>query len=175
MAESKAKPTQYLGTGRRKTSVARVRLAEGTGQIRINGRTLEDFFTEHKDRNAVVGPLQVTEMRNRIDLTASVNGGGITGQAGAVCQGVALCAQDDVRPHQRRPRDRRREQRERDGQEAARLRLPHPRRPHEGTQEVRPQGRPQELPVLEALNRESNQYAQARDPEVGSRACAGLY
>ena len=90
MAESKAKSTtQYLGTGRRKTSVARVRLAEGTGQIRINGRPLDDFFTEQKDRNAVVGPLEVTEMRGRLDLTATVNGGGITGQAGAVCQGGA--------------------------------------------------------------------------------------
>ena len=69
--------------------MARVRLAEGTGKILINGRTLDDFFTEHKDRNAVVGPLEVTEMRNRLDLTATVNGGGITGQAGAVCQGVA--------------------------------------------------------------------------------------
>ena len=90
MAETKAKPAKhYLGTGRRKTSVARVRLSEGTGQIHINGRSLDDFFTEHKDRNAVVGPLQATEMGNRLDVTASVQGGGITGQAGAVCQGVA--------------------------------------------------------------------------------------
>jgi small subunit ribosomal protein S9 len=89
VAESKAKSRPYLGTGRRKTSVARVRLTTGSGQIRINGRTLEDFFTEHKDRNAVVGPLEVTEMRNRLDVSATVTGGGITGQAGAVCQGVA--------------------------------------------------------------------------------------
>ena len=89
MAETKAKTKPYLGTGRRKTSVARVRLADGTGKILINGRTLDDFFTEQKDRNAVVAPLEVTEMRNRLDLTATVNGGGITGQAGAVCHGVA--------------------------------------------------------------------------------------
>jgi small subunit ribosomal protein S9 len=90
VAETKAKPApKYLATGRRKTSVARVRLTEGSGKILINGRTLEDFFTEHKDRNAVVGPLNVTEMRNRLDVTATVTGGGITGQAGAVCQGVA--------------------------------------------------------------------------------------
>jgi small subunit ribosomal protein S9 len=90
VAEKTAKPVKkYLGTGRRKTSVARVRLTDGTGKITINGRSLEDFFTEDKDRNAVVGPLDTTEMRNRLDLTASVNGGGITGQAGAVCQGVA--------------------------------------------------------------------------------------
>jgi small subunit ribosomal protein S9 len=89
VAESKAKSKQYLATGRRKTSVARVRLKDGSGQIRINGRTLEDFFTEQKDRNAVVGPLETTEMRNRLDVSATVTGGGITGQAGAVCQGVA--------------------------------------------------------------------------------------
>jgi small subunit ribosomal protein S9 len=89
VAETKAKKTYYLGTGRRKTAVARVRLSEGNGQISINGRTLEDFFTEDKDRNAVVGPLNVTEMRNRLDVTVNVKGGGITGQAGAVCQGIA--------------------------------------------------------------------------------------
>ncbi len=89
MAETKAKKNYYRGTGRRKTSVARVRLVEGSGQISINGRGLEDYFTEDKDRNAVVGPLEVTEMRNRLDVLATVQGGGITGQAGAVCQGVA--------------------------------------------------------------------------------------
>ena len=90
VAETKAKPTtKHLGTGRRKTSVARVRLTEGTGKVLINGRSIDDFFTEHKDRNSVVGPLEATEMRNRLDVTATVQGGGITGQAGAVCLGVA--------------------------------------------------------------------------------------
>jgi small subunit ribosomal protein S9 len=89
VAETKAKKNYHRGTGRRKTSVARVRLVEGSGQISINGRGLEDYFTEDKDRNAVVGPLDVTEMRNRLDVIATVQGGGITGQAGAVCQGVA--------------------------------------------------------------------------------------
>lgn len=89
MAETKTKKTYHLGTGRRKTAVARVRLSEGKGQIAINGRPLEDYFTETKDRNAVVGPLELTEMRNRLDLSATVKGGGFTGQAGAVSQGVA--------------------------------------------------------------------------------------
>jgi small subunit ribosomal protein S9 len=89
VAEAKAKKTAYLGTGRRKSAVARVRLKEGAGQITINGRTVEDFFTEDKDRKAVVGPLLVTDMRNRVDATVTVRGGGITGQSGAVCQGVA--------------------------------------------------------------------------------------
>jgi small subunit ribosomal protein S9 len=89
VAETKSKKTYYLGTGRRKTSVARVRLSEGSGQIVINGRGLEEYFTEDKDRNAIVGPLDLTEMRNRLDLFVQVRGGGITGQSGAVCQGIA--------------------------------------------------------------------------------------
>ena len=90
MAEAKTAPKKYtLGTGRRKTSVARVRLADGNGTIRINKRSLEEYFTEDKDRSAVVGPLVLTEMRNRLDVTVSVQGGGITGQAGAISQGVA--------------------------------------------------------------------------------------
>jgi small subunit ribosomal protein S9 len=79
----------YLGTGRRKTSVARVRLIEGSGQISINDRELTDYFTEEKDRSAVLGPLNLTEMRNRLDVFATVQGGGFTGQAGAICQGLA--------------------------------------------------------------------------------------
>ena len=89
MAETKTKKTYYLGTGRRKTSVARVRLSEGSGQIVINGRGLEQYFTEAKDRNAVTGPLEITEMRNRLDVSVKVQGGGITGQGGAICQGIA--------------------------------------------------------------------------------------
>ena len=76
MAEAKtATKKYYLGTGRRKTSVARVRLLEGSGQIKINDRELTDFFTEDKDRNAVVGPLMLTEMANRLDVTIRVHGG----------------------------------------------------------------------------------------------------
>ena len=94
MPESTAKKIAHLGTGRRKTAVARVRLVPGNGQISINGRPLEDFFTEDKDRAAVVGPLEVTEMRNRLDVIVRVEGGGITGQAGAVCQGIARALKD---------------------------------------------------------------------------------
>jgi small subunit ribosomal protein S9 len=90
MADAKTPAKKYyLGTGRRKTSVARVRLAEGSGKIEINGRGLEDYFTEIKDRNAVTGPLQLAEMSNKLDLLVTVHGGGFTGQAGAICQGIA--------------------------------------------------------------------------------------
>jgi small subunit ribosomal protein S9 len=89
VAEVKTKKTHYLGTGRRKTSVARVRLVEGSGRLLINGRELNAYFTEDKDRAAVTGPLELTEMRNRLDVTINVQGGGFTGQAGAICQGIA--------------------------------------------------------------------------------------
>jgi small subunit ribosomal protein S9 len=90
MAEAKTIAKKfYLGTGRRKTSVARVRLSEGTGKISINGRPLNAYFTEDKDRAAVMGPLQLAEMSNKLDLNVNVKGGGFTGQAGATCQGIA--------------------------------------------------------------------------------------
>jgi small subunit ribosomal protein S9 len=85
----------HLGTGRRKTSVARIRLREGgSGQIEVNGRPLEQYFTEDKDRAAVVGPLDLVEMRNTLDVFISVSGGGITGQAGAASQGIARALKD---------------------------------------------------------------------------------
>jgi small subunit ribosomal protein S9 len=85
----------HLGTGRRKTAVARIRLLEGgSGKIEINGRSLEQFFTEDKDRAAVVGPLELVDMRNTLDVFIKVGGGGITGQAGAICQGVARALKD---------------------------------------------------------------------------------
>lgn len=89
MADPKAAKQVYMGTGRRKTAVARVRVSEGNGQISINGRPLENYFTEEKDRAAVLGPLLLTEMRSKLNVNVKVNGGGFTGQAGAICQGVA--------------------------------------------------------------------------------------
>src|SRR5439155_15882299 len=79
VADAKTKKTFYLGTGRRKTAVARVRMAEGTGQVVINAKPVEVYFTEEKDRNAVYGPLSMTEMRNRVDVNVSVKGGGYSG------------------------------------------------------------------------------------------------
>jgi small subunit ribosomal protein S9 len=79
----------HLGTGRRKTAVARVRVTEGNGKIVVNERPLDQFFTEEKDRGAVTGPLSLLDMRNRLDVFINVRGGGITGQAGAASQGLA--------------------------------------------------------------------------------------
>jgi small subunit ribosomal protein S9 len=94
VAEAKKKQF-YWGTGRRKTSVARVRIIEGSGRITINGdRELNQFFTEEKDRTAVLGPLNLIDMRNRLDVAVNVNGGGFTGQAGAISQGLARALKD---------------------------------------------------------------------------------
>ena len=71
MAEKK-KVTFYLGTGRRKTAVARVRVSEGKGTILINERPLEEFFSEAKDKAAVLAPLVVTDQTTRLDVTVRV-------------------------------------------------------------------------------------------------------
>jgi small subunit ribosomal protein S9 len=83
------KKRAYLGTGRRKTAVARVFLTEGTGKVTVNGKPMEQYFTETRDHNAVLGPLRVTEMQARVDVRIKVEGGGFAGQAGACSQGVA--------------------------------------------------------------------------------------
>jgi small subunit ribosomal protein S9 len=86
---AKESKTYYLGTGRRKTAVARVRVSEGKGAVSVNGRPLNDYFTEDKDRGAVMGPLLATDLANRLDVTVKAHGGGVTGQADAIRQGVA--------------------------------------------------------------------------------------
>ncbi len=83
------KTTDYLGTGRRKTSVARVRIRPGAGKITINGRTLEEYFHNLKQRNAVLAPLEQTGKRKEVDIIVRVEGGGITGQADACKLGIA--------------------------------------------------------------------------------------
>jgi len=80
---------EALGTGRRKTSVARVRITAGMGKITINDRELADFFKIEQDRNAVTAPLDQAEVRNAVDVVIRVHGGGTTGQAGACMQGIA--------------------------------------------------------------------------------------
>lgn len=102
---AKVKKNYTWGTGRRKTSVARVRLCEGTGIISINGKSLEQFFSEEKDRGAIVGPLLLADMRNRLDVIVDVQGGGITGQAGAISQGVARALKEMFGLHTEAPAD----------------------------------------------------------------------
>ena len=88
-----AEATIFLGTGRRKTATARVRLQSGTGKIVINDREVEKYFpTEALLRNAVA-PLLTVELRDKIDVAATVTGSGPNGQAGAVAHGIARALQ----------------------------------------------------------------------------------
>ena len=77
------------GTGRRKTSTARVRIKPGTGKFLVNGREFDQFFVTNDTRRSAQQPLVVTETRNNYDIWVNVDGGGPTGQAGAVSLGVA--------------------------------------------------------------------------------------
>src|SRR3954469_2768282 len=81
--------TDKLGTGRRKTAVARVRLASGTGKIVVNGRPFETYFPVESMRMAAAQPLVATGMSDKYDAKITVNGGGLNGQAGAVRLGIA--------------------------------------------------------------------------------------
>ena len=78
-----------LGTGRRKSSVARVRIRAGEGKMTINKRTLDDYFYNEHHRNAVLAPLEHTGLRDQVDVVIRVHGGGITGQADACKLGIA--------------------------------------------------------------------------------------
>ena len=88
MNYTSAKPYFY-GTGRRKKSVARVRLYPGTGDIKINNRTIDDYFGLDTLKLVVNQPFAVTETVGKFDIVANVNGGGFSGQAGAIRHGVA--------------------------------------------------------------------------------------
>ena len=84
-----AQTQEYLGTGRRKTAVARVRLASGTGKITVNGRALEKYFLTDSQRIHATQPLTVTETASKYNVRVNVAGGGPNGQAGAVSHGIA--------------------------------------------------------------------------------------
>ncbi|PWU67438.1 MULTISPECIES: 30S ribosomal protein S9 [Gracilibacillus] len=80
---------QYYGTGRRKSSTARVRLVPGTGRIVVNSRDAEDYFPYETLRTIIKQPLAATETEGSYDVLVNVNGGGFTGQAGAIRHGVS--------------------------------------------------------------------------------------
>ncbi|MFQ5777868.1 MAG: 30S ribosomal protein S9 [Terriglobia bacterium] len=118
------------GTGRRKTSVARVYLRPGSGQVRVNGRPLDEFFVSTLWREEARGPLVVAGVAEHYDADINVKGGGSSGQAGAVRQGLAraLAASDPgLRPKMRQggflTRDSRMKERKKYGQKGARKRF----------------------------------------------------
>jgi small subunit ribosomal protein S9 len=81
--------SSFRSVGRRKESIARVRLVPGTGQRTINGRSIDDYFGRKTTVDMILSPLEVTSTSDRYDLHASVAGGGVIGQAGAVRLGIA--------------------------------------------------------------------------------------
>jgi len=91
----------YYGTGRRKCSVARVRLFPGEGHLIINGRSASEFFARRDLEIVVTQPLRITEMSGRFQASIKVVGGGVAGQAGAICHGIARALVDadaELRP-----------------------------------------------------------------------------
>jgi small subunit ribosomal protein S9 len=91
MADTKtaSKANDFLGTGRRKTSVARVRVRPGSGTIMINDRPLEEYFVIEQDRRKVLAPLVKSGKQDSVDVSIRVHGGGNTGQSGACMLGIA--------------------------------------------------------------------------------------
>ena len=90
--------TSNYGTGRRKTSTARVYITSGTGKITVNDRSLDEFFGRETGRMIVRQPLELAQLADRFDITVTVAGGGITGQAGAIRHGItrALIEYDET-------------------------------------------------------------------------------
>lgn len=79
----------YEGVGRRKTSTARVRISAGTGEFIVNDKPIEEYFTRLGDHQSILGPLDQTGYVGKLDVSAKVSGGGVTGQTGAVLHGLA--------------------------------------------------------------------------------------
>ena len=130
-----AETNEFLGTGRRKTAVARVRLAAGTGKFVVNGRPLENYFPTESLRMVVNQPLVVTALAGKLDIRVNVEGGGPNGQAGAVRHGIAraLIKSDvNLRPSLKveglLTRDSRKRERKKYGQPGARKRFQYSKR-----------------------------------------------
>ena len=121
---------EHYGTGRRKTSTARVFLRPGTGNVKVNNKPLEQYFFNEIDRMIVKQPLQASDTLNKFDLVVLVEGGGMHGQAGAVQHGVARALVDfsaELRPVLKKAgfltRDPRMKERKKYGQPRARKRF----------------------------------------------------
>jgi small subunit ribosomal protein S9 len=121
---------QYLGTGRRKTSVARIFLRPGKGEIQVNGRAFENYFPTESSRALVRQPLAATETIDKFDLLILTDGGGVAGQAGAARLGIARALVEfnaELRSRLKKlgflTRDPRKHERKKYGQKGARKRF----------------------------------------------------
>jgi small subunit ribosomal protein S9 len=117
----------YEGIGRRKTASARVRIMAGSGEFVVNGKPAGEYFPRIGDMEHILAPLQEAEMVGKLDISVLVNGGGVTGQAGAVRHGIAralLKLDPDLRPKMRKggflTRDARMKERKKPGLKRAR-------------------------------------------------------
>jgi small subunit ribosomal protein S9 len=126
---------QYLGTGRRKTAVARVFLRPGDGKVSINGRTVENYFPSAGQRQRVQQPFLITETAGKFDLLILAHGGGMTGQADAIRLGIARALQKfnmELRPVMKKQgyltRDPRKHERKKYGRPGARKRFQYSKR-----------------------------------------------
>ena len=124
------KDIEYIATGRRKTAVARVRLSKGSGTIVVNGRKFEDFFPTTDLRLVVEAPFKAIEGMGQYDVAAQCDGGGVSGQAGALRHGIAralIQVSDDFRPLLKKAgfltRDPRMKERKKPGRPGARRRF----------------------------------------------------
>jgi small subunit ribosomal protein S9 len=133
-AEGDAKQSFY-GTGRRKEAVARVFVKLGSGKYQINGRGVDEYFRNVAWRNAAIEPLKFTETLNQVDVAATVKGGGVGGQAGAVRMGLSRALalfNAELRPGLRKhgflSRDSRMKERKKYGQKGARKRFQYSKR-----------------------------------------------
>lgn len=129
MATAK-KIDEFAATGRRKTSVARVRLVKGSGSIIVNGKDVEDYFDTKDMVDTVSRPLKLTEREGQYDLKISVKGGGKVGQSGAVSHGLSralVIAEEELKPTLKKAglltRDARMKERKKPGQPGARKRF----------------------------------------------------
>ena len=120
----------FTGTGRRKTSTARVRISDGSGKLTVNGREFENYFSHDNFAKQAYAPLLTVNLREKIDVTANVMGGGVSGQAGAVAHGIARALQKmnaELRPALKKAghirRDPREKERKKAGQPGARKRF----------------------------------------------------
>ena len=130
-----AEITEYIGTGRRKTAVARVRLAAGSGKVTVNGRPIDNYFALEAQRYQVMEPLNLTDNAQKFDVRVNVSGGGPNGQAGAVRHGIAralLTVDITLRPKLKAEglltRDPRMRERKKYGQPGARKRFQYSKR-----------------------------------------------